>query len=90
MLNKEGESGSPCLNPLSSLNSSVGAPFTSIEAFIDENNDLSQKIHLSQNPIPDRASNKKSQSTESNVFSKSNFSINPFILSDFISAPLHW
>ncbi|KAJ0858799.1 hypothetical protein HanRHA438_Chr13g0605251 [Helianthus annuus] len=34
-INKNGDSGSPCLNPLCNLNSDVGEPFTNTDVQLD-------------------------------------------------------
>ncbi|GKV39954.1 hypothetical protein SLEP1_g47646 [Rubroshorea leprosula] len=48
--NRNGDKGSPCLNPLSKSNSSVGLPFTNIEHRAVERHSLIHPLHLAPKP----------------------------------------
>src|SRR4051812_11277682 len=49
--NKNGDNGSPCLNPRRTLNSFVGLPFTSTETDDEFRHTLIHLIHFSWKPI---------------------------------------
>ncbi|MFS8026037.1 hypothetical protein Hanom_Chr16g01482211 [Helianthus anomalus] len=70
-MNRKGDKGSPCLNPLCNLNSDVGDPFTNTEAQLDFKHAPIHFLHVIGNFIALRFANKNIQFTESYAFSKS-------------------
>src|ERR1044072_1143177 len=68
---RKGANGSPCLSPLSGMNSSQGLPFTNTEIEADLMQPAIQVTHLLQKFKRDNMYSKKSQSTVSYAFSKS-------------------
>ncbi|KAJ0828829.1 hypothetical protein HanRHA438_Chr17g0841681 [Helianthus annuus] len=58
-INKKGDKGSPCLNPLCKLNSDVGEPFTSTEAQLDFKHAPIHFLHCTGKFIAFRFANRK-------------------------------
>ena len=76
IIKRKGTKGSPFLNPLIDLNSSVGLPFTKIETEADSMHLLIHKIHLVWNPNLYSISYRKFHPTESYAFVTTKFSHN--------------
>ena len=83
---RNGAIGSPCLNPLEGLNSSVGLPLTSTDTDDETKHPLTHKIYLSWKPSLWSISNKNLHLTESYAFSKSTLKHTPLFPFLFISS----
>ncbi|KAM7468195.1 hypothetical protein LguiB_015757 [Lonicera macranthoides] len=90
-MNKNGERGSPCLNPLEAPNFPLGLPLTKTEKLTDVKQPLIHFLHLTLNPLFSKTSSKKFQSTWSKAFSKSILNTAPsFFFLIYIPPPPHW
>ena len=74
---RQGERGSPCLNPLELRKKPVGHPLMRIENVAVDQHHFIQLIHLCPNPILDITSMRKFQFTWSKAFSMSNLRRRP-------------
>ena len=79
-MNNKGDKGSPYLNSLEAAKKPLGDPLTRTENLAEYIHILTQAIHLSPKPKPFKELMRKSQSTLSKAFSKSNLSIRPGLL----------
>lgn len=73
IINKNGESGSPCLNPLLTSKSYAGLPITRTDIELEKTQAFIHLLHFSWNPIQLSIYSRYFQLTESNAFSKSTF-----------------
>lgn len=80
MMNRKGDSGSPCLTPHSISNSFVGEPFKKKDALFDHRHPCIHLHHLSSYPSCICIESRYSQLIESKALSKSTLKSNVFFV----------